>query len=294
MLTLAALLGSAHASLTQPPAGIVLPARGLCAHRGDMSTHPENTLAAFHKAILHGAQMIEFDVQLSRDKIPVIMHDATVNRTTDGRGRISDLTLAEIRALDAGSWMGAEFAGERVPTLTEALRIMPANVWLNLHLKSEDADLGRRVAELVVAEGRAYQAFLACGEASARGARTAVPEILICNMNRGRSGAEYAHNTIRQQDAFIQLVGRMTPDFRGLVDDLTRAGVHVNYYGADDDAEVAAAFQVGVEFVLVEDAAATMPVAIAQGIAPLEAVPPPAATVAAAGSIGAGNDAARH
>lgn len=259
-----------------------------------MTTHPENTLAAFHKAIQHGAQMIEFDVQLSRDKIPVIMHDATVNRTTNGRGRITDLTLAQIRTLDAGSWMGAEFAGERVPTLVEALRIMPTNVWLNLHLKSEDADLGRRVAAIVVAEGRAHQAFLACGDAAARGARAAVPTIMICNMNRAGNATEYARNTIRRQDAFIQLVGRVDGTLRGLVDDLNRAGVRVNYYGADNDAEVANAFRAGVEFVLVDDAAAAMPFALAQGIAPVAPVFPLVAPTVATGLVGAGQDAARH
>lgn len=259
-----------------------------------MATHPENTLAAFHKAIGHGAQMIEFDVQLSRDKVPVIMHDATVNRTTNGRGRISDLTLAQIRALDAGGWMGAEFVGERVPTLVEALRIMPTNIWLNLHLKSEDADLGRRVAAIVVAEGRAHQAFLACGDATARGARAVVPTIMICNMNRASNAAEYARNTIRRRDAFIQLVGKVDDTMRDLVDELNRAGVRVNYYGADSEAEVANAFRAGVEFVLVDDAAAAMPVALAQGIALVAPVYPPAATVAAPGLAGAGQDAARH
>ena len=102
---------------------IQLPKRGLCAHRGEMELCPENTIPAFQQAIRAGAHMIEFDVQLTRDKEMVIMHDRTINRTTNGQGKISDFTLAEIKKLDAGSWKSEEFKGETVPTLDEALTV---------------------------------------------------------------------------------------------------------------------------------------------------------------------------
>jgi glycerophosphoryl diester phosphodiesterase len=89
------------------------------AHRGASGHAPENTLAAFRKAVSLGAQFIETDLQLSRDARFVAIHDATVDRTTGGRGAVHDLTLAELRRLDAGSWFGSEFAGERIPTLEE-------------------------------------------------------------------------------------------------------------------------------------------------------------------------------
>jgi len=84
------------------PSEINLPERGLCAHRGAMETHPENTITAFREAIKAGVHMIEFDVQLSKDKKLAVIHDATVDRTTNGTGKVSELTLAEIRKLDAG------------------------------------------------------------------------------------------------------------------------------------------------------------------------------------------------
>ena len=91
------------------------------AHRGASGYAPENTLAAFRRAIAMGATFIETDLQLSRDARFVAIHDATVNRTTNGQGKVHDLTLADLRKLDAGSWFGSEFAGERIPTLEEIL-----------------------------------------------------------------------------------------------------------------------------------------------------------------------------
>src|SRR5258708_9070381 len=91
------------------------------AHRGASGNAPENTLAAFRKAVALGATFIETDLQLSRDARLVAIHDATVNRTTNGQGAVHDMTLAELRRLDAGSWFGSEFAGERIPTLEEIL-----------------------------------------------------------------------------------------------------------------------------------------------------------------------------
>jgi glycerophosphoryl diester phosphodiesterase len=91
------------------------------AHRGASGHAPENTLAAFRKAVSMGAAFIETDLQLSRDAHFVAIHDATVNRTTNGKGAVHDLTLADLRRLDAGSWFGSEFAGERIPTLEEIL-----------------------------------------------------------------------------------------------------------------------------------------------------------------------------
>ncbi|HXM95990.1 MAG TPA: glycerophosphodiester phosphodiesterase family protein [Candidatus Dormibacteraeota bacterium] len=92
------------------------------AHRGASGHAPENTMAAFRKALALGAAFIETDLQLSRDARLVAMHDATVNRTTNGQGPVHDLTLTELRRLDAGSWFGSEFADERIPTLEEILQ----------------------------------------------------------------------------------------------------------------------------------------------------------------------------
>lgn len=91
------------------------------AHRGASGYAPENTLAAFRRAVALGATFIETDLQLSRDARFVAVHDPTVDRTTNGKGKVHDLTLADLRSLDAGSWFGSEFSGERIPTLEDIL-----------------------------------------------------------------------------------------------------------------------------------------------------------------------------
>ncbi len=96
-------------------------------HRGASGHAPENTLAAFRKAVALGATFIETDLQLSRDAHFVAIHDDTVNRTTNGKGAVHDLTLAQLRNLDAGSWFGSEFSGERIPTLEEILQFSKKN-----------------------------------------------------------------------------------------------------------------------------------------------------------------------
>jgi glycerophosphoryl diester phosphodiesterase len=93
----------------------------IVAHRGASGYAPENTFAAFRRAIAMGAGFIETDLHLSRDARFVAIHDASVNRTTNGQGAVHDFTLADLRKLDVGSWFGSEFAGERIPTLEEIL-----------------------------------------------------------------------------------------------------------------------------------------------------------------------------
>ncbi len=96
-------------------------------HRGASGHAPENTLAAFRRAVELGATFIETDLQLSRDTRLVAIHDETLDRTTNGSGPAHALTLAELRELDAGSWFDAAFAGERIPTVEEILSFAREN-----------------------------------------------------------------------------------------------------------------------------------------------------------------------
>ncbi|MDP6558962.1 MAG: glycerophosphodiester phosphodiesterase family protein [Candidatus Binatia bacterium] len=93
-------------------------------HRGLSPGYPENTLAAFRNSIALGVDVIEVDLRGTQDRIPVIMHDATVDRTTNGAGRVENFTLSEIKRLDAGSHVNGKFANERVPTYQEALELV--------------------------------------------------------------------------------------------------------------------------------------------------------------------------
>lgn len=107
------------------------------AHRGASGYAPENTMAAFQKAVELGSCGIECDVQMTRDGYLVICHDETVDRTTDGKGFIKDFTLEELRKLDAGSRFGKEFKGQRIPLLSELLELVRnTGLFLNIEIKS--------------------------------------------------------------------------------------------------------------------------------------------------------------
>lgn len=106
-------------------------------HRGALGHAPENTMASFQKGLDLGSDLIELDVHMSRDGALVVMHDGDVSRTTDGSGHLKDLSLEEIKRLDAGSWFDARFGGERVPTLSEVLEWAGARVPLIVEIKGD-------------------------------------------------------------------------------------------------------------------------------------------------------------
>lgn len=124
------------------------------AHRGNSARRPENTLAAFRRALDEGADLIETDLHVTADGAFVCIHDATVDRTTDGSGAVAGMTLAEIKRLSA-SYGFEGFEGERVPALAEVIAILPQDVILALELKADaflDPEVGRRlVAEVEAA-----------------------------------------------------------------------------------------------------------------------------------------------
>ena len=93
-------------------------------HRGVAARAPENTLAGFRKAAELGLEWVEFDVRLTADGRPVVIHDAALDRTTDGRGPVAEASFEAVRALDAGSWFAPDYADERVPSLEEAIALV--------------------------------------------------------------------------------------------------------------------------------------------------------------------------
>ena len=110
------------------------------AHRGFSSQYPENTLLAFQKALDIGVPHMEFDLQITADNHLIIMHDRTIDRTTNGSGTVSDLTLAQIKELDAGSHLSSEFSGEKVLTFEETLDFLGGRSKMAVELKFEGND----------------------------------------------------------------------------------------------------------------------------------------------------------
>ncbi len=112
----------------------------IVAHRGSSGTAPENTMAAIRQGVEAGAEMVEIDVQHTSEGRLIVFHDPVLGRTTNGSGRVQAHTYEQIARLDAGSWMGPEYAGEAIPLLLEALDYLRGRAYLNIELKSYDGN----------------------------------------------------------------------------------------------------------------------------------------------------------
>lgn len=133
------------------------------AHRGFSSRYPENTLLAFEQALEVGVGWLELDVHQTSDSVPVVIHDATVDRTTDGTGPVAKQSFDDIRRLDAGAWKGPDFAGLRIPSLSEALAAAKGRSRLVVELKGSGEGFVSRVVDEVERSGLysdvAYSSF---------------------------------------------------------------------------------------------------------------------------------------
>lgn len=126
------------------------------AHRGASGLAPENTLASFQKALDMGVDVLEMDVHLSKDGEVVVIHDSTVDRTTNGTGKVGDLDLDQLKELDAGSFFSAEYAGEPIPTLQEVIDLAQGRAVLEIDLKTTSplpTGLESKVVGLIVSNG---------------------------------------------------------------------------------------------------------------------------------------------
>jgi glycerophosphoryl diester phosphodiesterase len=157
------------------------------AHRGDSAHRPENTLASFASAVELGVEMVELDVQVTRDGHVVVIHDATVDRTTNGQGAVAEMTLAELRRLSAGypERFGDAYAGERIPTLAEVMSLMRGRGRILIEIKPDavtgDAEGG--VEALTIAEARKAGmdqevALISFSRTALLRCRTLAPEIM--------------------------------------------------------------------------------------------------------------------
>jgi glycerophosphoryl diester phosphodiesterase len=109
----------------------------IIAHRGASAYYPENTMAAFEGAVEMNAEMIEIDVLMSKDGVPVVYHDPKLDDHTNGEGLVREYTVEELKELDAGSWFDNRFSDQRIPTLEEVLTFASGNIALNIEIKTE-------------------------------------------------------------------------------------------------------------------------------------------------------------
>ena len=197
-------------------------------HRGAAASAPENTLAGIRRAHALGVSWVEFDVNLTRDGVAVLMHDATLERTTDGKGTVEETDWEDLRRLDAGRWFAPAFAGERVPSFAETIELLLAlGLSANVEIKpspGREAETGTAVAAELARRwptDRALPLLSSFQEASLAAARDAVPVL-----PRGL------------------LISRTPPDWRARLERLDCVSYHCNHRHLDPGT-VAAVKQAG-------------------------------------------------
>jgi glycerophosphoryl diester phosphodiesterase len=221
------------------------------AHRGASGNYPENTLLAFQKALEIGVDEIELDLYLTKDDRLIIMHDSTVDRTTDGTGAISELTLAEIKALDAGGVFGEQFRGERVPTWEEALELVQGKVGLNVHLKeggNPDGHYERKVAKALIDFHMVEDSILTCSDASV-GIFADIDSRIECRIFRAnRTPEEYIRKSVEMGLRTMQPGRDITT--RDFIQKAHAAGRIVHVFYADTPEDMCAYIEIGVDGIL--------------------------------------------
>lgn len=230
---------------------------GVSAHRGDNRVAPENTLPAIRLAVEKGPHRIEIDLRRSKDGQLIILHDDTLDRTTDGTGRAEGRTFAELRWLDAGRRKGDEWAGTRIPTFREVLEIVPPGIQLNCHLRP---GVARQAVAEIAQVGRFGQCFLARGRADAEAARQADPRIRLCNMQgQGPPNTDYPAQTIAMKTEYLQLLG-WHDSMPTVCADLREHGVQINYCCTSDPIMFRRLLEAGVQYRLTDNLKAMIPV----------------------------------
>jgi glycerophosphoryl diester phosphodiesterase len=137
-------------NMTQPSVLVI-------AHRGAKGEAPENTLAAFRLGLEQGCDAIELDIHLSKDGEIIVIHDFTIDRTTNMKGVVNELTLLQLKQADAGCWFNSRFEGERIPTLEEVFDLVPPEVMINVEIKdSYDRMLEPTLVELMKRKNRVH------------------------------------------------------------------------------------------------------------------------------------------
>ena len=216
-------------------------------HRGACGHAPENTLAGLRAAALYGASAVEFDVKLTSDGVPILMHDDTLSRTTDGSGPVRAASRADLAGVDAGSWFGPEFVGEPVPALVDALALLAE---LRLHgvveLKpcpGREAETGATVAQ-VLAKARVPLTVSSFSTEALLAARRVVPSIPRARIVRRLPVDLCAQMSVVGATQLHALHDELTPD---VVASVRARGAVVWAFTVDDPARVRELRSFGVE-----------------------------------------------
>jgi glycerophosphoryl diester phosphodiesterase len=222
----------------------------IIAHRGASGQAPENTLAAFERAVQLGARFIETDLHLTRDAQFVAIHDSTLERTTNGRGSVRDFTLAELRRLDAGLWFDREYMGQRIPTLEEVLDFARKNdVIFYLEVKY-DAAWGMHhslMAALQKAENVARTIVLSFDQTTLAALRRVDPSVMM-GFLADEPGTDYVKDALEL--GARQLCPKASLVTQELVERAHGADLQVATWTVDDAEEMRKVIATGVDGIM--------------------------------------------
>lgn len=242
-------------------------------HRGAAAHAPENTLAGLDAARRFGLDWVEVDVRLSGDGVPVLMHDATVDRTTDGAGRVGLHTLAALRALDAGRRYASRFVGERIPTLDEALgHARDLGLSLDLEIKGDSMGPGRDPDAVAIAVAERVAAIWPAGRpllvSSFDGALIAALRRRAPDLPRGFLAASWAADGAVRAEmagcAVLGLAATAAVDEAAIAAARTR-GIQVAVFTVNEPDRAAALYAMGVDTLFSDRPDAILPVALRAG-----------------------------
>ena len=235
---------------------IDLPHPAIIAHRGDKTQAPENTLAGFQMAVENGADGIELDVKLTADGQVIVLHDQTVDRTTNGSGRISNIEFAAVRELDAGSWFSETFRGERIPALEEVFETFGRHTYMNVELTNYATpgdNLVPKVVDMVKKHGlqnkMLFSSFFARNLQITRSLLPEVPRGLLCL--RGRLGLW--GRTFGWRVNYFALHPYLTDVTPGLVSRVHAAGKRLNAWTVNPEEQLKRMIGFGVDAIITDD-----------------------------------------
>lgn len=220
------------------------------AHRGFSGKYPESTQIALEKALELNAEMVEFDLQLSRDKELILIHDPSVDRTSDGTGKVEDLTLDQIKSFDAGSWFAPQFRDQKFLIFQEALDLLAGKVRLNVHVKAQEhnrEEIVPRVIDEFEGRGLFESAYIASDEKTIVFAKKLAPKLQICNLSTNPT-ENYIQRSQKIGCTILQPKNLQVD--ANFMRDAHKLGFEVNPFYADDVAEMRRLIECGVDGIL--------------------------------------------
>jgi glycerophosphoryl diester phosphodiesterase len=227
------------------------------AHRGSSIQAPENTISAFELAISQNADAIELDAKLSADGQVVVIHDQTLDRTTNGSGKVMETSLATLKELDAGSWFGMQFTGEPIPTLEEVFEAVGKKIFINIELTNYASvfdELPNKVAQLVQKHGlKDSVMFSSFNPLALRRAHKQLPEVALGLLALPGLPGVWARSFLGRWVPYQALHPDFSSTTRHLIEKQHQHGSRVFVWTVNEAEKLQQLFEWGVDGVFTDD-----------------------------------------